>query len=781
MCASASRVKLYHLFSNSNLLLELLSGRDDWWTVLNEENADILCYDICNFSLTKMIVTIAIQRSGNKTASIALYDVSFTDVGDYGRLAREIYMGSNDPMRPCAFSLVAEGYGQLLDEPLVLFIFGSQNDTVGKEIVRNVDLKVNSLSVTVLPRSIEDVLCFMSKKWSCRNSNLEMKRAVPSKSSKKVNDVNAPSKDTLRFKFVAVYPRLILLADETDPYSRALVLRGLAVGNMSLTRDASTIMHTFGQVDLRSTTSLSGHVKELETYVHNNVDKLIGPNRVESDDTSVGVALVEPVTVTLEVRIESRSRFPTTRFVSIDIDPVAILLSFGDLNLIDAIRRRSFRKQKEKSKTKALDVGTQNHVQSPAASDQVCSPQFSNSSDYSQCEEMQMVFDVAILTKKLGIHLRKSGSSIMVESSQYNDRIEEGDILLSVNGHSVERMPLSSVVEMFDTLSRPLTITLSRKNLTSEGDLRHQSSGIDDSSATMKNSLSLDEHTLHVSSSNSKDAEIGSSSPGVITPSRFDVRIHGMPFGLELTPGLGDTAVVNSIDYELFARCTQSSTSGSNTASVANMIASRQWPLPGAMLLAVDGILRSFEEISCLFKPHENSTSQDRTWTLSFVEADSVTTISNLEGKMSLVLTLIDDTVGRDMPVLRAGINDTSFIASRGLAIPTKSIVAHRPAILSLHPREASEEAESAVLTLELKVSSLNLDFNNAIVNQWEPLIEPHCLAATIEHQRGNLHAPGQISVVIRDQIDHAEHGPLDFICVNVSSRLMLQLNHLTA
>lgn len=715
-----------------------------------------------------MVLTIGMHRNGNKTASIALYDMSFTDVGDYGRLARDLYIGSYDPKRPCAFSTVAEGYGPSSEEPLVLFVFGRQTssrDDVWGEVANNIDLKVNSLSVTVLPRSIEDVLCFVSRKWSCRNSNLEVKSVVTRlKSSQKITDgPTASANETLRFKFVAVYPRLILLADETDPYSRALVLRGLAVGNMSIIRDTSSSLYKYGQVDMRGSTSLSGHIKELETYVHNNIDSLIGPDRSLSDDDSIGVALVEPVTVTVEVRIESRSRFPTSRYVSIDIEPVAILLSFGDLSLINAISRKSFRKQKEMSKKNDLESQTRLH--SPSVSSQVCSPQFSNSSDYSQCEEMQLVFDVAIVTKRLGLHLRKSGSSIIVESSQCNDKVESGDILLAVNGQSVERMPLASVVNLFDNIPRPLTITLSRQ-------VRHQSSATNDISTKTSDSYAIDAHSFHVSSSDEvgKDVELDTSVPGMIT-TRFDVNICGIPTGLELKSGLGGTAVVNNVDYELFARCAPS-ISAINTATVSSMLACRQWPLPGALLLAIDGKEMNFEEISNVLDANEKSVEEDSSFTFSFVEADSIGNISNFEGRMSFVLTVIDDTNGRDMPVLRAGLHDTSFTANHGLATATKSIVARRPAILSVCESSVFEEDEAAVLTLESKVLSFNLDFNNAIVNEWEPLIEPHCLAATIERQSGNPRSPGQCSFVIRDQIDCSEHGPLEFVCVNVSPLL---------
>ena len=229
--SNGSAVRFGFLVDSINITLH----RDDWFENLDEENAALLCYDICKFSINKMDVAVVKQSNGDKTTSIALYDMSFTDVGDYGRLARDIYLSSNDSKRPpCAFSIVAEGYGESSEDPLVSLVIGTRtsypNDAGDedvsqgrKKVVKNIELKVNSLSITVLPRSIDDVICFLSKKWNCPNSNLDIKSVPLSpNSTKKYAEVTASTTDTLRLKFVAIYPRLILLADESNPFSRAL-------------------------------------------------------------------------------------------------------------------------------------------------------------------------------------------------------------------------------------------------------------------------------------------------------------------------------------------------------------------------------------------------------------------------------------------------------------------------------------------------------------------------------------------------------------------------------
>lgn len=740
-----------------------------------------------------MVVAIGVRSNGDKTISVALHDMSFKDVGDYGRLARDIYLGF--PKRPpCAFSVVAEGYGDISQDPLVSLVIGTQ--TSNPKMVKNIELKVNALSVTILPRSIDDVICFLSKKWNCPNSNLEIQGVLHSpNSSKKHAKVAGPSTYILRFKCVAIYPRLILLADESDPFSRALVLRGLAVGNMSIDNEEFSSVSRYGQIDIRSTTTLSGHAKELETYVHNNIDMMIGPNRTESKDNGMGVAvpLIEPVTVTFDALLVSRTRFPTSRSVSIEVEPFSTLLSFGDLNLIETVVRKSTKKKKkDKLRNRKKQFKNEMRPQSTIMTAQVDSLQFSKSADYSECDEGPLlIFDVVIFTKQLGLQLRKSGSSVIVESSLTNacSKVEAGDILLLVNGKSVERLPLSSVVDIFESTPRPLTITFSRAGHHSnpESDtVPHQSSAVYGSNTTTSNSLSFEnpfESPKSNNPSNSVEGHEGFRSSQVgNTSGAFHFELVcgcGVPNGLELVAGLGGAAVVNKVDYDCFAHCAQSSIGAFDTDNLSSMLASKRLPLPGAILLAVDGKELTFEEVSHQLATHETSDLKDTNYTLHFVEAESAAwgNISNFEGKLSFVLTLIDDTNGRDMPVLRAGLKETSFIAKHGLAVATNAIDARRPLLLAFDKNHGSDS--SAVFISQSNISTLYVEFNNAMINQWEPILEPHCLTATLERQGGNGLQPGQCSIVISDRSSsQPDPGPIDFICVNVSFVVLLSLKY---
>jgi len=699
------------------------------------------------------------------------------DVGDYGRLAREIYLGSGTSRPPCAFSVVAEGYGKSLtttaavEDPLISLTIGTQTlhdtDDEGnvsldrKQVTKNVELKVNSLSVTVLPRSIDDVLCFLTKKWLCPNSKYITKPSPKTSKTKYTDEPAEPTTsevDTLTFRFVALYPRLILLADEYDPFSRGLVLRGLTIANMSIVKDrASSTSTRYEKADMRSTTELSGHIKDLTTYVHNNIDPIIG-SKEDSEDMSKAVALIEPVTATFEVKVLSRSRFPTSRSLSLEIEPVATMVSFSDLNLIETVVRKSTRK---KSHNEGLPLKPESRVQSPANSSHIDSLQaFSRSSDYSMSKEELLTFDVAILKKKLGIELRKSGANIIVERST-NDKIETGDILLCINGQSVERQSLSTIVNLFETTPRPLNITLSRVNSEYQSELLPMQSS--DANVT-SNSSSFD-LSLNSGSGSNDDNDQNASNQDPSQPLYYDLVCEcGLPIGIELLVGIGGAAVVNRVDYKVLA---QSLNIDCDDDDLPRM------PLPGAVVLAIDEKrIDGKEEVCQQLTSYEESASKDKYYSLSFVELDSSAwgNISTFEGKLGLSLTIIDDTNGRDMPVLRAGMNNACFAINHGLAVTTKTINVQPPAILSSTEEGQLQGSNNSVVTMESEVQRFSVEYNNANINHWEHIIEPHCLMTRLEHQNGNGTQPGQSSILICDNNSQSSDlSPIDFICINVS------------
>lgn len=347
-------------------------------------------------------------------------------------------------------------------------------------------------------------------------------------------------------------------------------------------------------------------------------------------------------------------------------------------------------------------------------------------------------------------------------------------VLLAVNEISVERMPLPEIVELFEGLPRPLTITLSRP-LASDSEraaLQHMPSAVNGSSTTNSHSLSFDMsfnpfEEKAGSAGNSADDNEGPRPGKVIKKyAQLDLTCRsGIPNGIDLVTGVGGAAVVDNVDYDLLVHSMQSTTADLGH-DIPKMIAKKELPLPGTILLAVDGKEMLYEEISDRLTSNELSRNGE-SFTLTFIESDSSSwgSISNFEAKVSLALTLIDDTSGRDMPVIRASLNGTSFFAHHGLGVATKAIHARRPLLLCLNQAEGTD---SPVLTLESEIASLSIEYNNAIINHWEPILEPHYFVASIERQCGNGIHPGQCSMKIRDHPENTQPDPVGFICLNV-------------
>lgn len=760
-----TETRIEFLLESMNITLH----RDDWFDNLDEEHASYLCYDICKFSVQNFKAMLIKRSSGSSSASFSLYDMSFTDLGDYGRLARDIYLGGNEQKRsPCAFSVVAEGYGESSQDPLLSLDVDTEGCT------KTIDLKVNALSITLLPRSIEDVISFGSGKWHCPRLFETNQTAATVVSSEEDSDVTN-SVGSIQFKFVAMYPRLLLLADETDPFSRALILRGMAVGNININRSHEEVSNsTKDFVGIQSTTTLTGHFKDVDTRIHQNVDELIGPSRKLSGSKAnfLGVPLIEPVSIAMEVRNVSRTRFPTTLYLSIDIDRFATLFTFSDVSLIEAVVKKWSKKRKAKAKTtKEKDIVNRKTGASPTPNiAQTRLSQFSKSSDASVDSSQPVTFDVVILTRKIGLTLRKSSTSVTVDTSS-NPSVQAGDVLVSINGNPVGKLPLPYIVNLFESSPRPLSITLQRSE---EHHQFHQQEGQHNqviyggiSSGGVSSSTGLvGTLTTDTDATNEDFKEPNQGQDQVVTRvHRFDCTFQcGVSSGLEIGTGLGGIAVVEE----------SKSTSADNvfaTATSASPRDNRRMPLPGAMIVAIDGEEVTAEEVLHLISSYESSANTSREYVISFVEADSsvLGVVTKFDAKLSFKLTLVDDKDGRDMPVMRIGLDGTSLFAAHGLTIAAKRINAKRPPLISYNPDENPNRASpSGVLTVESEISSMDVEYYNATISQWEPLIEPHCIGASIERQ-GHL-----FSVKLGDQLNrqNMETTPVDFFSINVSREM---------
>ena len=111
---------------------------------------------------------------------------------------------------------------------------------------------------------------------------------------------------------------------------------------------------TYDWSDSRTTISIDAHLNSMESYINPNIGRSLGLNGPSSqaltssiksakkhdDSNELGVALIEPVTATIEFHQIQRELHPTRRSLSMNLNAVSTMLSFEDLTLLEAVLRR---------------------------------------------------------------------------------------------------------------------------------------------------------------------------------------------------------------------------------------------------------------------------------------------------------------------------------------------------------------------------------------------------------------------------------------------------------
>ena len=250
--------------------LSLRLRRDDKVEGLDDMSvAQQFNYDIVLLRVQLVEVSVKTNASGDTSFHLSLFRIGLFDLGDSGRLVREQFLTSLPTKRsqmkrygglrlPCPFSVLAEGYAPDEDKDdspenipstdgpqLVITVdrcpissVGSIGSLTESELPDDTKVTVarvviNYLSVNALVRPFQEVVAFLSCGWpsaTVRLQTLENTEALMKNKGKE--EISYPSSGTssinrvFQLKLVAHYPRVFFLADESDPHSRALVLRG---------------------------------------------------------------------------------------------------------------------------------------------------------------------------------------------------------------------------------------------------------------------------------------------------------------------------------------------------------------------------------------------------------------------------------------------------------------------------------------------------------------------------------------------------------------------------
>lgn len=226
-----------------------------------DDPVDVSAFEYDMVLLRVLLVEASISNKASEDFSfqLSLYRIGLFDLGDHGRKMFNKERNLPEARLPCAFSVLVEDYSNVDDSTashdfedskkrddaqLVVTVdrvpasslgtIGSPDNPVrqqkgdGKVMVAKVVL--NFLSVNALIRPFKELGAFLALSWpspklkfapSVDGANVlgDERKELPTK--KKVSSYSC-----LQVKLVAHYPRIFFVAEENDPHSRALVLRG---------------------------------------------------------------------------------------------------------------------------------------------------------------------------------------------------------------------------------------------------------------------------------------------------------------------------------------------------------------------------------------------------------------------------------------------------------------------------------------------------------------------------------------------------------------------------
>jgi hypothetical protein len=440
--------------------LAVVLRRDD----PTDTNVNGIAYDIMLFRGKGFEATFS-SFDGGDSSCFSIRRILVLDLGGQGRMLRSGALELEDQTQSMV-TVLAEGYtapGSMkphrqqdehaqVDARVDRTISTTTTET-------NLSLVINHLSVAALIRPLQDLMGFLDVKV------LSLKPDPADESVQDTTDTGdeplyaASSSKIYQIRLVLHHPRFVFVAHEADPHSRALVLRGLAIVNGSYGKRvepeegcseridgiASTVNADFQNISSYILPDVSDMV-----YLQHRHSELVGDilpdvilkgnfhdDAVDATDDADsdlhmdqpddnGVALLLPVTVGIEFEQIARTGCPTNRSVAINMEPLSLMISAEDLQLITVLNKKW----------------------RPHRSDPISNKEFTYELDFH--------------SDTLGLGLRQEEKRIVVDATR-EESMETGDFLISINGSVLEDVPLVAVVEQLKREARPVRLGFSRK------------------------------------------------------------------------------------------------------------------------------------------------------------------------------------------------------------------------------------------------------------------------------------------------------------------------------
>ncbi len=492
-------------------------------------------------------------------------------------------------------------------------------------------------------------------------------------------------------------------------------------------------------------------------------------NENEGKDDTLGVALIQPVTIGIEYRQVERDLFPSRRSLQVNIDPVSTMLSFEDLQLVETVLKR-WSSGKRKISANAADQ--QNDFSRPSTLKE-------------PIRERKFQFQVVFNSTRLGLGLRTEGSHVVVNNIQnpaYEREIHHGDVLISIGDEDVCKMQLEEIVKVFAKSGRPVTVGFERVVVASE------------SQGVIESFTSTEAPPL--------EDDRGDGLEDLYPISCYSLHFRsGMQLGLEFERSVcGQFPVVSkllsSIDEAVVLSSSIDEFDSEQIEVIDSVFNSEHQRLPkiGAIVVAVDGVpvedLGAEEVWQVLTKLQSSDvslgligsdTACDVTFTLTFQETHSSTwgKIDTVEiSSAGMALSFIDDLNGRDMPLFRGKLSSAEIHIERGLGINAHILDNTIPSLLTPLYSNSDEENSDVYLSMDQvkdiqtesilscsAISICSVDYFRPRVSFWEPLLEPSQLFFHFEKQDGSVEAnrPAQVALEISDRLLHNQFTRASF------------------
>jgi hypothetical protein len=525
--------------------LHITLHRDDTLPNIPMTPPMLCCYDSTRVRVKHVEAEFIMTAKGDQQLILSLFKLDWIDLGNVERLRRHAALGVMDSTAvPCAFTVIAEGstpkkYYSVSNASDDLQSFSSDYDRrefaspqLAVSVYKPADgipvasIVLNYLTINALVKPIVETLEFLSCSWPTAeasrrviSSHLEGETIVESYEKAKnlsvgtkTNPKEVATVEGFSLKLVAHYPQVFLLADEGDPFSRALVFRGLAVIDFITLKEnvassfligTSNSLLNFPRVapelkDVKWTKTLSAELHSMESYINPDVSEVLTCKQSSQhgkNPPQLGIALIEPVTASLCLSESSRELFPTNRVANFHVDALSTILSFGDVDLIDNVLRRWLEERGRSSKEYHTSQGCKNEhniVLGPPSLDHsklhAVEPlkSFHASSWENECIAAKLdmggsvsereaeklgsfhTYTVVFNTDKLGLVLRKEKAAVVVEKVHLSDTtscINAGDILFAVADVPLSpKTPFKMVARNLEIAPRPIKLTFLRSD-----------------------------------------------------------------------------------------------------------------------------------------------------------------------------------------------------------------------------------------------------------------------------------------------------------------------------